>query len=179
MALKIEDGKGTGQTAQVKDYKLRTYSVTEDEQQHVNEDDGKMYSILIDATTADVNDQFFYLKNTSEDDLHITSIKGFVSADTEIKILIGVTGTATSPSTITPVNRNAGSGKLMDATVQEGADLQMTNGNTVDLIRFDSALTGIDKIKWTSHLVLPKNSTLCLESSAASTINLTISCYNH
>ena len=179
MPIKIEDGKGSGQSAQVKNYKLRTYSVVEDEQQHVNEDDGKMYSIIVDATTVAVNDQFFYIKNNSDDDLHITSMKGFVSADTEVKVLLHVTGTATSPNTITPVNRNAGSGKLLDATVQQGADLQMTGGDTVDLIRMDSTATGLFKVTWTSHIILPKNSTLCLESSAAAIVNLTISCFNH
>jgi len=179
MAIMIEDGKGSGQSAEVKDNKLRTYSVVELEQHHVNEDSGESYSILIDATTAAVDDQFFHIKNTGTDEIHITSIKGFVSADTEIKVLIGVTGTATAATDILPVNRNAGSGKTLVATVEEGADLQMTGGSVVDLFRLDSAAVSIDKITWGSTLILPKNGTLALESSAAAIMNLTVSCYVH
>ena len=179
MGMLIEDGKGSGQSAEVKGNKLRTYAVTEAEQHHVNEDVGGAYSILIDATTAAVDDQFFHFKNTGTDEIHITSMKGFVSADTEIKVLIGVTGSATAATDITPVNRNAASGKTLTATVEEGADLLMTGGSVVDLFRLDSAAVSIDKLTWGSSLILPKNGTLALESSAAATINLTVSCYAH
>jgi hypothetical protein len=179
MGIMIEDGKGSGQSAEVKGNKLRTYSVSEEEQHHINEDHGECYSILIDATTAAVNDQFFHIKNTGTEEIHITSMKGFVSADTEIKVLIGVTGTATASTDIVPVNRNAGSAKTLVATVEEGADLQMTGGSVVDLFRLDSASVNPDQITWGSTLILPKNGTLALESSAAAIINLTVSCYVH
>ena len=170
----------TGQAASVSsEGKLESVAVCRDYQEHVNKDEGDSYSILIDATTAAVDDQFFYLKNNGNDDLHITSVKGFVSADTEIKVLTGVTGTATGPATIVPVNRNGGSGNTLDATVQEGADLQLTGGSAVDLFEMLAASTSLFKLSWASHIILPKNSTLVFESSAASTINLTVSAFVH
>ena len=178
MGIRIQDGMGSGSAAEVKNNKLRTYSVVEEEQAHSNEE-GNMFSILIDQATADVNDQFFYIKNTGDDDLMITSMKGFVSADTEIKLIINVTGTPTSGSALTPVNRNGGSAKTISSTIEQGANIQMSNGDPVDLIRFDSAATGVVKFSWGSGIILPKNATLCLESSAAATINLTISCFTH
>ena len=177
--MKIEDGTGSGQAAEVKGGKLRTYSVIEDSQSHANEEGAGAFSILIDQATADVNDQFFYIKNTGANDLQITSMKGFVSADTEIKVLMGVTGTPTSGSALTPANRNAGSAVTISGTIEQGANIQMTGGTPVDLFRMDSDLTGLFKISWGSSLILPKNGTLCLESSAAATINLTVSCYLH
>ena len=176
----IEDGKGSGGTAEVRNNKLRTYSIIEEEQAHANEDEGNAFSVVIDRATDGGAQQFFYMKNTGDADLHVTSIKTFVSADTEIKVLLNVTGTATSPATITPVNRNTGSGNVISGTFQTGNDLTMTGGDTVDLIRFDSA-DGVasKKFSWGSGLILPKNGTLCLESSAAATINMTISCFLH
>ena len=183
MGLIIEDGKGTGQTAGVNsENMLLTKCVTEETQQHVNEVEGESFSIVIDRATDGGNQQFFYMKNESDNDLFVTSIKGFVSADTEIKVLLGVTGTATSATDIVPVNRNAGKGEQLSGDFQIGNDLSMTGGDTVDLIKFIDGGTdsqGSVKFSWGSTLILPKNSTFCLESSAAATINLTISCHLH
>ena len=179
MGLFIEDGGGTGSHAQVKGGRLKTYAMTETGQHAVNESTGEAFSILVDATTVAVNDQFFYMKNTGASHIHITSVKGFVGTDTEVKVLTGVTGTATSPSTVTPISRTASSGVALSGTVQQGADLQMTGGDTVDLFRMDAALTGLFKLSWGSTIILPKNGTICFESSAASTINLTVSCFVH
>ena len=170
----------TGQAVGVSsEGKLEAVAVCRSGQEHVNNDEGEAFSVLIDATTIAVDDQFFYLKNDGDKNIHITSIKGFVSADTEIKVLIGVTGTATGPATVVPVNRNGGSGSLLDATVQEGADLQLTGGRVLDLFEILAASTSLFKLSWESHIVLPKNSTIVFESSAASIINLTVSVFAH
>ena len=180
MGFKIADGSGQGGgDAEVKGGKLRTYSVVEEEQAHANEEDGVSFSIVIDQATGAGDDQFFYLKNTGDSDLHITSMKGFVLGDTEIKVLLGVTGTPTGGATLTPVNRNTGSAKTISGTIEQGADLQMTDGDLVDLFEMLAAATGLFKISWGSTLILPKNGTICLESSAATTINLTVSCFLH
>ena len=180
MSLFIGDGSGSGGgDAAVKNGKLRVYGVVEEEQAHANEDNGTAFSILIDQATSAGDDQFFYIKNSGESHLHITSMKGFVAGDTEIKVLMGVTGTPTSGSALTPVNRNAGSANPISGTIEQGADLQLTDGSIVDLFEMAAAATGLFKISWGSSLILPKNGTLCLESSAATTINLTISCFLH
>ena len=181
MGLFIEDGAGTGSHAQVKGGRLKTYAMSEAEQHAVNEDSGEAFSILVDATTIAVNDQFFYMKNTGAKPIHITSVKGFVGTSTEVKVLTNISGTRTSATAITPVSRTAGSGVALSATVEQGVDLACTggDGDIVDLFRMDASLTGLFKLSWGSTIILPRNGTICLESSAASTINLTVSCFVH
>ena len=177
--MKIQDGKGTGQLAEVRDNKLRCYSVIEQEQHYANEDLGRAYSIVLDETTDSTSAQFFYMKNNGSDLIIITSIKGFVSVDTQIKVIMEVSGNAINPSTLTDTNRNAGSGKNLNATILQGPNLQYDNGYTVDLFKMSSSYTGLFKITWGSTLILPKNTTICLESSEISRLNLTISCFEH
>jgi len=179
MGIQIDDGKGNSGPAEVKNNKLRTWAITEQKQQHANEDEGNSFSIVIDSTTSGASNQFFYLKNTGELLLHITSMKGFVDVDTEVGFLLDVSGTPTSPSDITPVNRNTKSAQPISGTIQEGADLQLTGGNQVDRFEMNSANTGLFKIDWGSTIVIGKNGTMALQSMVTGTINLTISCYLH
>ncbi|HUX30704.1 MAG TPA: hypothetical protein VMV78_08780 [Thiobacillus sp.] len=172
----IDDGKGKGFRAGVdSENRLETFSVVQDLQFHINEVEGQFYSLVVDQVTGGTNRHNIYIKNTSDQKLLITSVTAFAtSTATELYALLGVTGTATSPSTGTPVNRNAGSGNTATGTFQYGANLALTGGSEVDRWFVDNDLAAV-KHEWGSALVLPQNATFVLASSASTTINVTIS----
>ena len=145
---------------------------------HTNTLHEECYSILVDQAIAGAA-HFFYIKNSSDTLMRIRKIRGFVTADIELYLLRAVTGTATTPSDLIPVNRNFGSGKTADGTFQQGAALALTNGNEIDRWIVDFSQDPSFEIEWKSELILPKNQTLVLAGSAAAAINATVSIYFH
>ena len=172
----ILDGKGRGNVAGVcGENRLLVASVSDDVQFHINEVEAQFYSFSIDQATGGTNRHNIYIKNTSDDNLFITSVTAFTTTTaTELYVLLGVTGTATSPTTGTPINRNAGSGNAAEGTFQYGANLTMTGGSEVDRWFVDNDVASC-KHEWSSALILPKNATFVLASSASTTINVTVS----
>ena len=141
---------------------------------YVNTNHEECYSVVVDQAIAAAA-HLFYMKNNSDTPLRVTRMRGFVSADVELYVLRAVTGTATAPSTLTPVNRNFGSGRTADGTFQEGAALALTGGAEIDRWTVDfSQLPSFDII-WRSELILPKNQTLVVAGSAAATVNMIVS----
>ena len=172
----ILDGKGRGFSAGVNDEnRLLTAAISDNVQFHINEVEGQFYSFTIDQATGGTSRHNIYIKNTADENLFITSITAFATTTpTELYVLLGVTGTATSPTTGTPVNRNIGSGSSAEGTFQYGANLAMTGGAEVDRWFVDNDVAS-HKHSWTSALILPKNGTLVLASSASTTVNATVS----
>lgn len=173
--MQILSGTGNGFRAGVDDEnRLLVFATTEGMQLHVA-DKGNFYSLVIDQATGGTTRHNVYIKNTSDVTMHITCVCAFATTTaTELYVLLGVTGTATSPTTGTPVNRNAGSGNTATGTFQYGANLQMTGGSEVDRWFVDNDVIAY-KREWDSHLILPKNATFVLASSANTTYNATIS----
>ena len=159
MGLILDDGQGgEGGSVGTKQNRLKTYGVMESEQLHVNEDYGEAYSVLTNVTPTAAGDCFLYIKNNSDNDLLITSFKLQVATDETIQVKLGDSGTAVGGGTITPVNRNAGSGKQANATVEGGVDITgLSGGSVVDQLNVDGA-SGTRKYSWTSTLLVPKNS---------------------
>ena len=75
------------------------------------------------------------------------------------------------------MNRDAKSNKAADATIQQGADLQLTAGDEVDRI-YVAASTHY-KHRWESGIILPKNGTFTVWSSADVDVNATFTIYFH
>ena len=172
----ILDGKGRGYNAGVTpENRLLSEAVCADVQHHINHVHGEFYSLVVDQATGGTNRHNVYIKNTSDDDMVITSVTAFATTTaTELYVLLGVTGTATTPTTGTPVNRNTGSGSTATGTFQYGANLAMTGGDEMDRWFVDNDVV-CHKHSWQSHIVLPKNGTFVLASSASTTINVTVS----
>lgn len=171
----INDGKGRGNVAGVDDENRVEVVATAERLNHHMALKGDFYSLVIDQATGGTTRHNVYVKNASDSTMHITCVCAFATTTaTELYVLLGVTGTATGPTTGTPVNRNAGSGKTATGTFQYGANLQMTGGSEVDRWFVDNDAIAYRR-EWDSHLILPKNATFVLASSASTTYNATIS----
>ena len=154
--MKIDDGGGSGVSAQVNtEGRLKTYSIIEPESLHINEEEKQAYSAVTSRTPSGAADCFLYMKNNSDDNLIVYCMRLWTASAEIVQIKLGDTGTAASGNTLTPVNRNVGSGNLASATVEDGVDITgLSGGSVVDEI-FGS--TTMNTYEWSSGLILPKN----------------------
>ena len=175
--MRITSGAGVENAAEVdRELRLHVNAIGIDLQMHINEDEAEYYSLVLDQATGGTNRHIIYIKNTSQtSNIVISSITAFATTTaTELYALLAVTGTATSPTTATPVNRNGGSGNTATGTFQTGANLTMTGGSEVDRWKVLNDVASA-KHSWDSGLILPKNATFVLASAANTTVNVTIS----
>ena len=172
-----------GQDAHVTDDgQLETYSVTESESLHVNEDNQEAYCALVDVTPGTTDDDFFYLKNLSDHDLVITKIEGWCAdANQEISVVLGATDAGTDAGDdVIPANENAGSGNTADVDcTQDATDLAITGGRVVRILKFPTTALERATFKWPEGLILPKNQRLHLQAALAGLINLNVFFYFH
>lgn len=159
----IEDGKGTGYRAKVNSENcLCTEAVCIDTNMHVNQVHGRTYSLIIEQTPTGAGDCFCYIKNDDEKDMVISSIKVYTATDETVEINLGNSGTPIGGSANSPVNRNAGSGNLADATCLTGNDITgLSGGKQVELLFVKGGFPS-ERYGWVSGIILPKNHTLTL-----------------
>jgi hypothetical protein len=152
----IKDGAGTGKTARVNaENRLDVESVARSLDQHINELYEKQFSLTfeaIDPTGAD--DYFFYCKNTGTKNLHMSKFR-FRSTVVGIVELHYVTGTASSGTTLAPVNRTLGSSNTMTALIETDPNFTgLTNAGTLVNLRLDTADKDYVDIA-PSHIIIP------------------------
>jgi len=160
--------------------RLKTYSVTESEEWFANEHNGKAFSLVVTQTPTAGGDCFVYIKNNSSNILVITSLKAYMGTDETIQVKLGDTGTAATGTTATPVNRNAGSGNVIDGTVETGNDITGLSGGVVVDQFFFNADESTQKHTWQSGIMIPKNKVLTLYAvTGGIAINCTLSLHYH
>ena len=176
-----KDPDGTAQHVN-KEHRALTFSITEDEALHVNDDEGEAYSVLVDITPATTDDDFFYLKNKSIKDLVIYEIEGWCAdANQEIKILIGATDAGTNAGdTLTPINMRSISGGSADVDcAQDATDLAISGGNVVSLLKFPTTALELATFTFSAGIIITQNQRLHMEAALAGLINLNIYFYFH
>ena len=120
----LKDGKGRGYSAEVNsDNRLNVTAIVDRRAHHVNHLDQEYYTLTINQQSTAADDCIGYIKNTSDNHMSIDSLYLYSASGTLLTVNLGDTGTPNSPTTITPVNCNAGAGNLADATCYKGADL--------------------------------------------------------
>lgn len=129
--------------------------------EHSNQHEEQSYSAIISVTPTGAGDCFFYITNDDDIEAVVTSLKLHAGAAETIQIKIRDTGTiGGTHATLTPVNRNAGSGKIADVTCESGVDITgLSGGDIVDEL---IAGTTMYKWEWQSGLIIPKNRTVSL-----------------
>ena len=127
--MMIEGGTGNGYKAKVNsDNMLYTRAVTESIEHHINHDHGRAFCVSFNQSPTAADDCFFWIQNTDTDrDLILEGLslgmKNATAVDAEVYFKLGDTGTANTPSTVTPVNLNTEASYTADCTCQKGADL--------------------------------------------------------
>jgi hypothetical protein len=159
----IKDGAGTGNTLRInEENRADVESVSRSIDQHINELYQKYFSLpfdAIDPTGAD--DYFFYLNNTGTKNIHVTDIRvrSTVAGVVEVR---SVTGTASSGTTVVPVNRSIGSSESLVATIETGADI--TGLSNTGVIFYQSLDTANEEnhLKISAHIIIPPGQAIAL-----------------
>jgi len=174
--MKIEDGTGTGYMARVDaEHRMQAEAVSHPLPHHINHAHGDAYSMVFDQAAANgaTDELLLYIKNTDDNDLILDGIWITISAANIVYCKLGDSGTVGgSPTTITPVNLNAGNGKTATGTFySDDAMSGLSGGSTVIWHYLTAAGASVD-ICPSSDLILPKNGvfTLYVETQQAQTI---------
>ena len=158
MGLIIEDGVGTGRTVGVtEENRLKVSAVSYSSEHEVNHHNGQAYSLGSSLTPTGAGDCFLYIKNDSDTDMIITEFMLNAASDKTVSFKIGDSGTPVGGTTITPVNRNAGSGNEADITALNGVDITgLSGGSSVMGVFLKGGETSV-RIAPSSTFIIPKN----------------------
>jgi hypothetical protein len=167
----IKDGKGGTYYAEVDSkYRLKTYSVIEDEATWVNRVEGQMYSGYWSSsgiTAASAGNYIIYLKNTHTSKyIVIVKIKHRCEdANGTISIWLDVSGTPGGTlTTLTPGNRNAGSNNTADCTYYYSTDITgLSGGRKVGSVYGKAGEEFVHAIPCSGY-ILPPNGTLAIKA---------------
>ena len=180
----VNDANGT--PAKVTDAGfVKTASIMEPMQLHTNIEHEETYTMDIDGVQPDAANYWVaIIKNTSDANMIITSVTGWVSSFSNTQIYeayVGGTFTyATNGTAVVPANVNSGSGHSAtgDFYVNDGTDNITTVVTGRIAGRFIFTTT---PIKWEkfSGWVIPKNGTFMLWSNLAEKLTGYISFYYH
>jgi len=143
--------------------KLHTVSVTSPMAAHACADKEQAYTILISADPSATDADFFYLKNTGTSLLRIYKIRSIFppTISSLIYIKTGVTGTPTSGSALTPVNRTTGSGNVATCTCEQRAgDMALTGGSILMTLSLVSTAVGEQIWECDAPIILKPNQAL-------------------
>lgn len=94
--------------------------------------------------------------------MYVCSLTASAATDETIQIKVKDIGTPAGTTVNTPVNRNAGSGKVADVDCYDGVDITgLSGGSVIEQFEFDGN-TGSTKFRYSSCIIIPKNHVLTL-----------------
>jgi len=175
----IEDGTGTGRKAKVTTSQmLQTDAVTVSREHYINHVNGEAFNIVfVQAPTAG-DDCIFYFENSSDDDSIIEGVTLAVSGAAEVYVQINDVGTRNAAVDLVPANLNASGSKIGDGVFEQGADLDggaatLAGGYEIERYVFYAA-TNSSHFNFEQDVMIQKNRTLTIWSSAIVTVNATL-----
>ena len=123
---------------------------------------GNAYCLVVEADPNGTDIDFIYIKNTSRMDLCIYKIRMSTgTADIDVDIKIGCTGTPTSGTAVYPTNMNAGSAKVADCTCEyRDEDMALTGGTVIDTLYIDKDFVGEQEFDFPAEITLAPNTAL-------------------
>ena len=178
MGLQIEDGTGDGFQVKVNDKNMLAISaVTKGANYYANKE-GNFYSSIITITPS-AGDCFFYIKNLDDRDLIFQRISIHAASNEIIQGYLNDSGTPVGGTEYIPINRNGGSNKLCDCTVNYGSNITGLSGGD----HFDSFHIPADNLthtyRWEASIMVPKNRTFTLYATNGSIeLNFTVTFFN-
>lgn len=129
----IEDGKGTGNRAEVnKENQLVVKATTQSELEHESEESGSAYNWSSDIVSIDAADTVLLVKNTSDTPLHIEHIEianGVTASEYTVHLPTSEV-TLSGGSVVTGTNLNTGSSNVADALSRSDEEGN-TQGNVI------------------------------------------------
>ena len=187
MGIQIEDGTGSGKTVKIdSNNRLLTYAVTRTDPLYFNDENQSVYKAVVFVTPHSVNPSieantyFFYVKNTSENHLHINRFRYWSESNEIIDIYINMSGSPVGGTEIVPVNSNLGSGNQANGTFLKGSGITgLSGGILIGRSRIPSS-HDIQELAYESTLILQKNNNIVLSTPiGGSDMEIVMSFYYH
>lgn len=129
--------------------------------EYINRQEEQAYNAVISVTPTGAGDCFFYFTNDNVADVIVSSLRLQSASAENVQVKLGDSGTVGGThAALTPVNLNAGSGKVADVTCESGVDITGLSGGSI----VDEIVAGATMLnwEWSSGLILPKKHTLSL-----------------
>ena len=158
--------------------KMLVCAVTSSMASHACADEEDSYIALISADPSATDADIFYLKNTGTSLLRIYKIRSIFppTVSSLIYIKTGVTGTPTSGSTVTPVNKVVGSGNIANCTCeQRSGDMDLTGGTILETLSLVSTAVGEQIWEYDAPIILKPNQALVFNNVTDPTSAFTMS----
>jgi hypothetical protein len=167
--IQIEDATGFGYSAKVNNQNrlfVQSEIITKD--QDINERSGKVWSIPFEnVSPTGANDYIFYIKNTGDVVIEISDFR--VSSETAATqlVIVGVSGTASGGTDITPISRTVGSAASASVTVQSGSDITgITSTGTIFFMQCDT-VGKLFHLSTSSKILIPKGKAVGIYAETA------------
>ena len=160
MTILRDPRSGIGQSVSVGGMAMAR-TVSQEIVEYANRQDEQSFSAVISETPTGAGDCFFYIKNDNDLIMEVTSLKLYSASAEIVQVKLGDAGTVGGThAALTPVNRNAGSGKSAEATCESGVDITgLSGGSVVDELTSGATMY---RWEWRSGLILSKNRILSL-----------------
>lgn len=182
MDFSIVDGTGKGYALKIdSDNRARVRSTVVPIDQHVNMLDGQSYACVVSVTPAGAGNCFFYLKNTSEQEMHVNNLRLHATGAAEgIQIKLKDSGTAAGGSTVTPVNKNTAVNYTATCTCEYGTNITGLSGGSIVDILYVAADAETAKFDWMSDLLVARNDLIsCYAITGSIPLVMTMNIYFH
>ena len=157
----VNDPNGDPQTVN-EEGQASTLSIAHTAGHHVNEAHGEAYTWQFSEDPDAADDCIFYLKNKDDKNLVLEGVDLFITADTDVYLKIGGTGTTAAGTAITGTNVNAGSGNAADVTCLHDGDIEAggTFTGAIECNRYvyqSGTLVDTHHINFPQDIIIPKN----------------------
>ena len=175
----VNDANGTPQRITDKGFAI-AYTSSMEMSAHAG-DEGDCYTALCTADPGAAGTcDFFYMKNSTDKIMRIYKIKAAPpTVSIEVSITVGVTGTPTSGTTVTPVNALIGSGNIVTAgdIQQRAGDMALTGGSVFDVLFLNKDFVGEMVWDYPGEIALMKNQALVFNNDIDPTSNIDMTIY--
>jgi hypothetical protein len=160
MGLIIEGAGDGNQVGVTGENRLKVSAQTFTQEHQTNHHEGECYSVGAAVTPTAAGDCFLYIKNTSDTDMVVSEFMLRAASDETITFKLNDIGTPIGGTTLTPVNRNAGSGNIASVTAYYGVDITGLSGGSAVMSMFLKGGETSVRIAPLSGFILPKNHTI-------------------
>jgi hypothetical protein len=171
MGLMIEDGTGSGKSAKVNDgNRLLTYSITETDFLHTNEEDEEAYVWDYPGYDYDAADTIMFLQNDSNNHLHVHHIYLYCDTATKVQLHTISGGETPTGTAVTGVNLNRTSGNAASATAKQDETGNATQGTILhsEYIAANGVLSILKEEGY--EIILGKNDCIAVDLVTAGTM---------
>lgn len=168
--LESPDGTPTDVTSKVgfrvgERFRALVQSLSRKVQEIVNAARAEAYSLYSAVTAAGAGDCILYIKNLSNDDLHLTAMDVYAASAESFQVKVGDIGNpATDNNTLTPRAMNGRGKDAAEATIEDGTDITGLSGGEIRTVIWGGA-TG-KKYIWDEHIIIPRDDVLTVYAVA-------------